>query len=201
MSYGKFMRSLAYSLPLFFLMSSCSKNERLPGHREDLLQIQSDEADIFEKDDTPVVIDDEKNYTEYPQAFLNESHSSAPHQFSLSPSLIWSEKLDFEGNRVLQNTASPVVADGKVFCIDAAGIVYALNRKTGQRIWRVSTNIVGKDGQTGCAMAYDNGKLIVSTSFSECFGFDAKTGKILWRIKLPATCKVYIRMGKTLWKM
>ena len=189
MSYGKFMRSLAYSLPLFFLMSSCSKNERLPGHREDLLKMMPDETQILENDDTPAVLDPEKNYTEYPQPFLNESHSGAPHQFSLNPSLIWSEKLDFEGNRVLQNTASPVAAEGKIFCADAAGIIYALDRKTGKRIWRVSTNLIGKDGQTGCALAYDSGKLIVSNSFSECFCLESKTGKILWRIKLPATCK------------
>ncbi len=189
MIHASFVKKIAYSCPVFLLLVACSNNERLPGHREDLLQIQPDETQVLEIDETPVVIDSEKNYTEYPQPFLNESHSSAPHQFSLNPSLIWSEKLDFEGNRVLQNTASPVVADGKVFCIDAAGIVYALDRKTGRRIWRVSTNIAGKDGQTGCAMAYDNGKLIVSNSFAECFCLESKTGKILWRIKLPATCK------------
>jgi outer membrane protein assembly factor BamB len=53
----------------------------------------------------------------------------------------------------------------------------------------MSTTIIEKDGQIGGAIAYDQGKLIVTSSFSECFCLDAKNGKIIWRIKLPAPAK------------
>jgi outer membrane protein assembly factor BamB len=86
-------------------------------------------------------------------------------------------------------TAAPVAAEGKVFCIDAGGIVYAFDQKNGKRLWRVSTTIVGKDGQIGGAIAYDAGRVIVTSSFAECILLDSKDGKILWRIKLPAPSK------------
>ena len=167
------------------LITGCSKEEKLRGKRETLFYDSVDEKITAQKDFSPIVIEQAKNYSEFPQPFLNESHSYAPHNFSLNPQQIWSASLDFEANKVLQNTASPVVAEGKVFAADAAGIIYAIDKKTGKQLWRVSTNLIEKDGQIGCAMAYANGALIVSDSFS----INAKTGKILWRIKLPSVCK------------
>ncbi|MDR1560952.1 MAG: PQQ-binding-like beta-propeller repeat protein [Holosporaceae bacterium] len=173
---------------LLFLVS-CSSKERIKGVREELVVAEANEDIINGLDTSKVIIDSSVKNREYCQPFLNASHYYSPMRFSTSPLEKWSSKIDFEVTGSLKTTASPVIAEGKVFCIDAAGVVYAFNRKNGERLWRTSTTVVGKDGQIGGAIAYDNGRVIVTSSFSECFLLDSQTGKIIWRIKLPAPCK------------
>ncbi|MCR5225393.1 MAG: PQQ-binding-like beta-propeller repeat protein, partial [Alphaproteobacteria bacterium] len=168
------------------VLSGCSSEERLEGKREELIVSEVHDA---QKDLSPVVIDADAPNAKFAQAFMNPTHNYAPLRLSPQIQEAWSAKLDFEASSEIKMTASPVVADGKVFCADAAGIVYAFDQSTGERLWRVSTTLVGKDGQIGSAIAYDNGRVIVSSSFAECFALDAADGKILWRVKLPAPCK------------
>lgn len=88
-------------------------------------------------------------------------------------------------------TASPIVANGCVFIMDAGGIVHCIDGKTGKLLWKAYTTVLGETGQSGGAMEFvkDGNKLLVSTSFSECFVFDSLTGQQLKRFKLPAPCK------------
>ncbi|MDR3180144.1 MAG: PQQ-like beta-propeller repeat protein [Holosporaceae bacterium] len=169
------------------LLSSCSRKETLQGTREDI--ITSTTASV-EHDKTPVTLDKEELLNkDMPQAFFNAAHCYPALKFAASGTDLWSSSLDFENGKTLKMIASPVIAAGKIFCLDAAGIVYALDQKNGQKIWRTSILIGGKDGQIGGAIAYENGRVIVTSSFCECFSLDARDGKILWRIKLPAPCK------------
>ncbi|MDR2681713.1 MAG: PQQ-binding-like beta-propeller repeat protein [Holosporaceae bacterium] len=173
---------------LVLLLNGCSQKEKLSGKREDI--ITSTAAATIENDKSPVILDKEELLNkDMPQPFLCATHCPAPLKLALSGHEIWSASLDFKNGKTLKIISAPVIAEEKIFCIDAAGIVYALGQQNGQRIWRTSVLIKGKDGQIGGAIAYENGKLIVTSSFSECFSLDAKNGKILWRIKLPAVCK------------
>ncbi|MDR0632056.1 MAG: PQQ-binding-like beta-propeller repeat protein [Holosporaceae bacterium] len=185
---------------LGIMLSGCSSKEPLKGHREELIVSEFDEEMIRDTDRSPVAVESfENNNPEFVQAHFNSSHCYAPLKFSCSPSELWRNALDFEATKSIKMTASPVVAEGKVFCIDAAGIVYAFDKNTGKKLWRISTTVVGKDGQIGGAIAYDNGKLVITSSFAEGFGIDAGDGKIIWRIKLPSSCKgdgITIRNGK-----
>ncbi|MDR2794499.1 MAG: PQQ-like beta-propeller repeat protein [Holosporaceae bacterium] len=168
-------------------LSGCSQKEILQGAREDII---TSTTTAVEHDKTPVLL--AKNgflNKDVPQAFLNAAHCYPALKFAASGAEVWSSNLDFESGKTLKMIASPVVAAGKIFCLDAAGVVYAIDQKNGQRIWRTSTLVEGKDGQIGGAIAYENGRVIVTSSFFECFSLDAKDGKILWRIKLPAPCK------------
>jgi outer membrane protein assembly factor BamB len=182
------------------ILAGCSSKDSIKGKREELVISDYDEDMIKNIDHTPVIADSaEENNPEFTQPHFNSEHCCSPLKFSLSPKEIWSAKLDFESSESIKMTASPIVAEGKVFCADAAGIVYAFDQKTGMRLWRKSTTLVGKDGQIGNAVAFDNGRLIVTSSFGEGFCFDAKNGTILWRIKLPAPCKgdgIAVRNGK-----
>jgi outer membrane protein assembly factor BamB len=190
-------------VPLFVLgaaLVGCSSKEPLAGTRQELIVSELGAGAANDKDSSPVVIDSsEEKSLEFVQAHFNSSHCYSPFKLSNSPSEIWRSDLDFESTEAIKMTAAPVVAEGKVFCLDAAGVAYAFDQKTGAKLWRKSLIIVGKDGQIGGAIAYDNGRLIVSSSFAEAFSLDAKTGNILWRIKLSAPCKgdgITIHAGK-----
>ena len=80
-------------------------------------------------------------------------------------------------------TASPVVADGKIFVLDSEVQVSAYNSKTGERIWEINLTPEDEDSEEGFGggVAYDGGRLFVSTGFGFVSALDAKTGKELWR--------------------
>ncbi|MDR2646236.1 MAG: PQQ-binding-like beta-propeller repeat protein [Holosporaceae bacterium] len=176
---------------LGLLLAGCSSKEVLKGTREELIVSEASREIKMGNDFSPVVAESlmEIN-SQFTQAHFNSSHCYAPLHFPTTLATeFWKSSLDFESTPALKMTASPVVAEGKVFCIDAAGIVYAFDQNTGKRLWRRSVTLAGKDGQIGGAIAYDDSRLIVTSSFAEGFSLDARDGPILWRIKLPAPCK------------
>jgi outer membrane protein assembly factor BamB len=184
-----FKKSSVCVLAFCLLCIGCSEKEQLHGERENIVLSEDIKNSSEIIDRSPVIIDSGSINHEFSQRFMNHTHYYAPLNFSTSPENIWTVKLDYESSKAIRITSSPIIADGKIFCIDAGGIVYAVDQKTGAQIWRTSTTLVEKDGQIGGAIAYCNDRLIVTSSFSECFSLEAKTGKILWRIKIPAPCK------------
>ncbi len=171
------------------ILSGCSSKHPLEGIREDISLQETELESKTPLDKSPVVIDNSEANKGFVQPLYNASHYYAPLSLSLNFNLLWSAKLDFESTKSIQMTASPVVAENKVFCLDAGGILYAFDKNNGSLLWRQSTTLKNKDGQIGEALAYCDGKVIVSSSFAETLAFDSKTGKILWRTKLPSPCK------------
>ena len=98
-------------------------------------------------------------------------------------------------------TASPVVAAGKVFVLDAKARVFAFNAANGEEGWHVSVapkgerdlintlslGIFGDDNSIdsskgfGGGVAFDSGKLYATTGFGDVVALDANSGKELWR--------------------
>lgn len=106
-----------------------------------------------------------------------------------------------EGNSGLTRIkAVPIVADGKIFAMGASLDVAAFDAKTGARLWgqsvmadytepnRSLTRFFGvrekaaelRDGFGG-GIAYDTGRLYVTTGFGELFALNAQNGEIIWR--------------------
>lgn len=106
-----------------------------------------------------------------------------------------------------QLTAAPIVADGRVFVLDAAAHVFAFDAKSGRPLWgktlapkggsatflNIATlGLFGKDKSInpskgfGGGVAYDNGKVFVSTGFGNVTAMDASSGKELWKTELGA---------------
>jgi outer membrane protein assembly factor BamB len=80
-------------------------------------------------------------------------------------------------------TAPPVIADGKVFVMDADGMVSARDARSGSEVWRrmvrPSTGRRDKSGYGG-GVAYADGKLYVSSGFRGVAQLDATTGVQGW---------------------
>lgn len=169
------------------LLCGCEESKKhLPGVRQEIIvtsltipQANSPSPSIA----SPVI------NTTWEQTIINSSHSYAPIDFSFKAQKLWEFQADYPVTRFNKIACSHVCSNEKLFFVDAGGIVYALDCKTGKKIWSTTTTIKNQRGQIGCALAYVNNKLIVSTSFAECFCFDANSGKTIWRIKLPTPCK------------
>lgn len=96
-------------------------------------------------------------------------------------------------------TASPVVGGGRIFTEDAEAHVYAFNANTGQEIWdkRLAPKngtdmptlwgLLGKPNTIqpvsgmGGGVAYDGGKIFVTSGFGVLICMDGATGRELWR--------------------
>jgi outer membrane protein assembly factor BamB len=80
-------------------------------------------------------------------------------------------------------TASPIVAGGAVFTLDAEGRASAHDAGSGARLWQKDLAPEGEDEPErgfGGGVAYDNGKLYAGTGFGNVQALDAKTGAVLW---------------------
>jgi len=83
--------------------------------------------------------------------------------------------------------AQPVIADGRLYAMDARSTVSAHDASSGAQIWQVDlTPAEERDGLFGGGLAFDEGRLFVTTPFGLVFALDPNTGAELWRTQLPA---------------
>jgi outer membrane protein assembly factor BamB len=82
-------------------------------------------------------------------------------------------------------TASPIVADGRVFTLDTRGRVSAFS-PSGAAVWRVSVAPPSEKEQNGYGggLAADNGRIFVATGFGWVVALDSQSGKKLWEKNL-----------------
>ena len=79
-------------------------------------------------------------------------------------------------------SAMPLVADGKVYTLDAGGTVSAFSSASGAREWTASVtpdNESRKEGFGG-GMALDGGRLYATTGYGTVVGIDPSNGAIVW---------------------
>jgi outer membrane protein assembly factor BamB len=119
---------------------------------------------------------------------------------------IWEADAGTGSRTASRLTASPVVAAGKVYVLDAKARIFAFNADNGEEAWHVSVaphgeqtlthmltlGVFGSDTRVdstegaGGGVAFDGGKLYVSTGFGEVVALDATNGHELWRHKFDA---------------
>ena len=82
--------------------------------------------------------------------------------------------------------AQPLVVGDRVYTMDARSTVTAFDTARGRQIWRVDVEEdYERAGYFGGGIAYDNGRLYVTTGFAMVFALDAGDGSILWSQSLP----------------
>jgi quinohemoprotein ethanol dehydrogenase len=88
-------------------------------------------------------------------------------------------------NRGLE--ATPIVVDGIMYTSGAWGVVYAVNAKTGQQIWRFDPDVDASYNRKACCDVVNRGvqvwkgKVYVGTLDGWFYCLDAANGKILWK--------------------
>jgi outer membrane protein assembly factor BamB len=82
-------------------------------------------------------------------------------------------------------TASPIIADGKAFVLDASGHVYAFNAASGAPLWDRSMAPEDEEDperQYGGGLAFQNGRLYITTGYRLANALDANTGADIWSV-------------------
>lgn len=116
------------------------------------------------------------------------AYRTAHPALSSAPQLIWSADIGSGEDRRHRIAADPVVADGRIFTMDALASVAAVST-SGEALWfkdMVPARDKAGDGSGG-GMAYADGKLYVSTGYGRLLALNPATGETLWEQRLGAT--------------
>lgn len=118
----------------------------------------------------------------WPQPLANPAHTPGNVAGPLGFKPNWKVSIGAAGGYRQPLVASPVVAGGCIYTMDADAHIRAFSLADGKALWHTNTRPHAMTTQNlGGGIAYDSGKVYVSTGFAEALALDAQTGKILWR--------------------
>lgn len=189
-----FRRIAPLGLAAGLVLAGCAEREvQLVGEREDLRsvfseQVPGDIPDAEENQALPISLPAQTANTAWPQGSGTPATRTAHPAFGAAPQLLWQADIGEGDGRKVKITSDPVVADGRIFTVDATGHVTATTT-AGATIWQ--TSLVPAQDRAGEAsgggIAYGAGRVFVTTGFGELTALDAGTGAKLWQQKLLAS--------------
>jgi len=118
------------------------------------------------------------------------SHLVGHPALSATPAVAWRASVGSGsgGGRAL--LAQPVVADGRVYAMDAVYRVSAVDAASGRMVWSASAYPEDESGDArGGGVAVAGGRVFATTGFGEAVAFDAATGAEAWRRRLPGPAR------------
>ncbi len=160
----------------------------LPGKREDVFSteraLKADASAPAAAIEVPAQTD-VKDWVQ-PGGSLTRVHGNIALSSSLSDA--WSASVGVGSSSDGALTAVPLVVNGKVYTVDAAGRVSAFSTQNGDRLWEKTIPEQRPEDAmiAGAGMAYEQGKLVVTTSYGFVVELDASTGKQIWQRNLQA---------------
>ncbi|MGH6866867.1 MAG: PQQ-binding-like beta-propeller repeat protein [Methyloceanibacter sp.] len=95
---------------------------------------------------------------------------------------VWSADAGSGSSSSGRLSAVPLVAEGKVFTLDAGGTVSAFAASSGAKVWTASVTPENEKSSEGFGggLALDGGRLYATTGYGTVVAFDAGNGSILW---------------------
>lgn len=139
---------------------------------------------------TPILLPKPFENTAWPEAGGYPNHAMYHLALGDRISRAWRSSIGDGDSRYGRVVAQPVVADGKIFAMDAQDRVSAYNAATGDRLWRFDPQPEdADDSQFGGGIAYADNRLYVTTGYAQALALDAATGKVIWR--QPAASPVH----------
>lgn len=190
-------RALLLAVGGAFLLAGCesdswfgaSEDPPLPGDRIAVLSLDRALKGDPEAAARPMALPEQVANTDWPQAGGASFHAIGHPALGSVSRPAWSRSVgdgSGEGHRV---TAQPVVADGRVYAMDAVGAVSAFGLQDGRELWSVGTRPESEEESTGGGIAFAGGRLFAATGYGEALAIDASSGAVLWRRPLSAPAR------------
>lgn len=192
------IRRRTATLGLCGLLVGCSsdKHDIITGVQ---IPVLPDQTGMDVSTDAPaVVLPAAKPLQAWPQPLANPAHAPGNVAGPLGFKKGWTCSIGAPGGYRQPLMASPIVAAGHVFTMDADAHIRAFSLADGSQLWHTHTRPHGMTTQNlGGGIAYDSGKIYVSTGYAEALALDAGTGKILWRqsMDFPARSAPLVAAG------
>jgi outer membrane protein assembly factor BamB len=189
-------RAAIAALALAALLAAC-------GGKEKKVILEGERKPIVELNDTLAVDEALQSVeTRLPAPFLNPDwpqaggyadHAMHHLQLGPTPRVIWRARVQGSSrNRNL--VAQPIVAQGMVFAMGAGWDVSAFEADSGREVWRVSTRDPERkrdriDAAWGGGVAFDGGRLYVTTGSGAALALDPRTGSQIWRTQFDVALR------------
>ncbi len=175
------------------VLASCADDDTiLPGKREDVRSILdgtvATESAEPQNETRAIRLPAQQSNSSWPQAMGTPQFRTDNPALGTQLVRIWTANIGAGDGRKQRITASPVVAGGVIYTLDADAQVTATSTG-GETIWRTDTRPSrDRDGQaTGGGLAYDEGRIYVSLGYGNLIVLDAATGGEVWRQRLDGT--------------
>ena len=189
--------NLVLVVPLIVLLSGCGikgwmddiigRNEvPLPGQRIPVMINEPHLEPDPRVSDLRVLLPTPVDNVNWAQAGGNAVHAMHHLKIPIDVREVWEQSIGEGSSDERRLVARPIVADGFVFAMDAEFEVSAFEITTGKRIWTFNPEVPEEDEETfGGGIAYEGGRVFMSTGFGQLIAVRADNGTELWRGGLP----------------
>lgn len=172
----------------------------LPGERISILKHETAlQPDTLDAEESAIRLPAPSPTPDWPQNGGYANH--AMHHVAAAPQLrqAWTADIGASADNEQRLITPPIVADGRVFTIDADSMVSAFDANTGKRLWRAElTPDEEDDGHITGGLAYENGRVFAGTGFAQVIAMDAASGQVVWRksVSGPVRSSPTVRGGR-----
>ncbi len=162
------------------------KQQPLPGKRIPIMQAAEKVPGELASGDRPVILPAPRTNEDWSQP--GGQANNAPGHLVLAGAMrqTWTASAGEGSSAAGRLTASPIVAEGRVYTIDAVGTVRAFSASGGSALWAMSLVPEGERAKeaSGGGVAADGGRLYAVSGFGLVAAIDPKTGKKIWEKNL-----------------
>lgn len=178
-------KSIPVVLAAALFLVACSKERlNIEGEKVSVLEEKKTVAADYSVGDINISLPAVYENKSWPQAGGTASHSIG-NLHSGNFEKVWSKSFGKGNSKRDFLIASPIIAEQKVFTIDAEAMLSAFNLSDGSLLWkkRLKPQINNNKNSVmkGGGVAYADGKIFAVTGFGGVFAVDAQSGKTLWK--------------------
>lgn len=154
----------------------------LPGQRIAILNLDRGLRPDPAVADLPVQLSEPYVNKTWTHSGGNPEHAMYHLALGDSPQKVWSGDIGEGSGDDQRLLAQPLVVNGVVYTMDSLSTVSAYNAARGGLLWRSDLEPEDEDdGYFGGGIAYDSGRIYVTTGFARVFSLDAETGAVIWQ--------------------
>lgn len=154
----------------------------LPGERISVLQLERKVEPDPRLGDVEVALPAPTRNAAWPGAGGHPDHALSHAALSGAVREVWRADIGSGADSTRRLLTPPVVADGKLFAMDAATSVTALDAGTGRRLWQADLRPEKEGGEAlGGGVAFADGRLFASTGYGEVIALEPASGAVVWR--------------------
>ena len=156
----------------------------LPGERVSVMLLERDLSADPSLADLPIELPPPRRNDAWPQSGGDPTHAMQHLAAGDQLNIAWRAGIGTGSAGEGQLLARPVVAEGRVFTMDAEGMIRAFDADRGSLLWQFEQDGDDADGLIGGGLAYGDGRLFATLSSGDVVGLDAHSGTEVWRQSL-----------------
>ncbi len=182
-----------------------AKKSNIKGERISILSLDDTLKPDTTLASTPVVLPPPFRNPEWPEPGGYASNAMYHLEASGPLNIAWQVEAGKGSDSSSRLTAPPIVANGRIFVLDAEAHLFAFDARDGKPVWdkvlapqtgeasfmsSMTFGLMGHDTTIdpskgfGGGVAFDDGRLFVTTGFGSVIALDPNSGKQIWKVDL-----------------